>query len=50
MATPRIAPCLWFDTQAEEAARTFQPTDNPIPVTEGLVREILSRAWAGRRP
>nr|WP_167204852.1 maleylacetate reductase [Kribbella shirazensis] len=38
------------EAQAEEAARTFQPTDNPIPVTEGLVREILSRAWAGTRP
>ena len=23
MATPRIAPCLWFDTRAEEAARYY---------------------------
>ena len=23
MATPRIAPCLWFDTEAEEAARYY---------------------------
>lgn len=23
MATPRIAPCLWFDTQAEEAAKYY---------------------------
>ncbi|WP_405069811.1 maleylacetate reductase [Kribbella sp. NBC_01510] len=36
--------------QAEEAARAFQPTANPIPVTEELVEEILTRAWAGTRP
>jgi alcohol dehydrogenase class IV len=36
--------------QANEAARTFQPTPNPIPVTEELVHEILTRAWDGTRP
>ena len=36
--------------QAREAARAFQPTANPIPVTEELVEEILTRAWAGTRP
>ncbi len=36
--------------QAEEAARAFQPTANPIPVTEELVEEIVTRAWAGTRP
>lgn len=38
------------EDQAREAASTFQPTANPIPVTEELVREILTRAWAGTRP
>jgi maleylacetate reductase len=36
--------------QVEEAVRAFGPTDNPVPVTEELVREILGRAWAGTRP
>jgi maleylacetate reductase len=36
--------------QAREAAHTFQPTPNPIPVTEELVQEILTRAWDGTRP
>ncbi|MGW6280908.1 maleylacetate reductase [Kribbella sp. NPDC055071] len=36
--------------QAREAAHAFQPTANPIPVTEELVQEILTRAWAGTRP
>ncbi|MEU4289808.1 maleylacetate reductase [Kribbella sp. NPDC026596] len=36
--------------QATEAAHTFQPTPNPIPVTEELVQEILTRAWTGTRP
>jgi maleylacetate reductase len=36
--------------QVREAARAFQPTANPIPVTEELVEEILTRAWAGTRP
>ena len=36
--------------QAKEAAQAFQPTANPIPVTEELVQEILTRAWAGTRP
>ncbi|HET6987096.1 MAG TPA: maleylacetate reductase [Kribbella sp.] len=36
--------------QAIEAAHAFQPTANPIPVTEELVQEILTRAWAGTRP
>ncbi len=36
--------------QAKEAAHAFQPTANPIPVTEELVQEILTRAWAGTRP
>jgi maleylacetate reductase len=36
--------------QAREAARAFQPTANPVPVTEELVEEILARAWAGTRP
>ena len=36
--------------QATEAAHTFQPTPNPIPVTEELVQEILTRAWIGTRP
>lgn len=38
------------EEQAFEAAKAFKPTDNPIPVTEDLVREILTRAWAGTRP
>jgi maleylacetate reductase len=38
------------EDQVNEAAKTFQSTDNPIPVTEDLVREILTRAWAGTRP
>ncbi|RZU20168.1 maleylacetate reductase [Kribbella rubisoli] len=38
------------EDQAREAAKAFKPTDNPIPVTEDLVREILTRAWAGTRP
>ncbi|MFI5691073.1 maleylacetate reductase [Kribbella sp. NPDC051586] len=38
------------EDQAVEAAKAFKPTDNPIPVTEDLVREILTRAWAGTRP
>ncbi|WP_329004184.1 maleylacetate reductase [Kribbella sp. NBC_00709] len=38
------------EEQAVEAVKTFKPTDNPIPVTEDLVREILTRAWAGTRP
>jgi maleylacetate reductase len=38
------------EDQVNEAAKTFQPTDNPIPVTEDLVRGILTRAWAGTRP
>jgi maleylacetate reductase len=38
------------EEQVEEAAKAFKPTDNPIPVTEDLVREILTRAWAGTRP
>ena len=36
--------------QATEAAHSFQPTPNPIPVTEELVQEILTRAWTGTRP
>ncbi|MEV5960245.1 maleylacetate reductase [Kribbella sp. NPDC051952] len=38
------------EEQAREAAHAFQPTANPIPVTEELVQEILTRAWAGTRP
>ncbi|MFF0339560.1 maleylacetate reductase [Kribbella sp. NPDC004875] len=38
------------EVQVAEAAKAFQPTDNPVPVTEDLVREILTRAWAGTRP
>ncbi|WP_350280349.1 maleylacetate reductase [Kribbella sp. HUAS MG21] len=38
------------EAQAAEAAKAFRPTANPVPVTEELVREILSRAWAGTRP
>ncbi|MFC6158420.1 maleylacetate reductase [Kribbella jiaozuonensis] len=38
------------EEQVEEAVKAFKPTDNPIPVTEDLVREILTRAWAGTRP
>jgi maleylacetate reductase len=36
--------------QVAEAAAKFKPTDNPVPVTEDLVREILTRAWSGTRP
>ncbi|HEY3559309.1 MAG TPA: maleylacetate reductase [Kribbella sp.] len=36
--------------QVDEAAATFTATDNPVPVTEELVREILTRAWDGARP
>jgi maleylacetate reductase len=36
--------------QVAEATKAFKPTDNPIPVTEELVGEILTRAWAGTRP
>lgn len=38
------------EEQVNEAAKTFRPTDNPVPVTEDLVREILTRAWVGTRP
>jgi maleylacetate reductase len=38
------------EAQVAEAAAAFKPTDNPIPVTEDLVREILTRAWSGTRP
>jgi maleylacetate reductase len=38
------------EDQVNEAAKTFQPPDNPIPVTEDLVRDVLTRAWAGTRP
>ncbi|TDW17713.1 maleylacetate reductase [Kribbella kalugense] len=38
------------EEQVNEAAKAFRPTDNPVPVTEDLVREILTRAWAGTRP
>jgi maleylacetate reductase len=38
------------EAQVGEAAAAFKPTDNPVPVTEELVREILTRAWAGTRP
>ncbi|WP_410786433.1 maleylacetate reductase [Kribbella sp. C-35] len=38
------------EAQVAEAAAAFAPTDNPIPVTEDLVREILTRAWSGTRP
>ena len=36
--------------EAREAAHAFQPTANPVPVTEELVIEILTRAWSGDRP
>ncbi|MFG1907504.1 maleylacetate reductase [Kribbella sp. NPDC048928] len=36
--------------QVDEAAAAFRPTENPVPVTEELVREILTRAWDGARP
>jgi maleylacetate reductase len=36
--------------QVAEATKAFKPADNPIPVTEELVGEILTRAWAGTRP
>ena len=36
--------------QAREAAHAFQPSANPIPLTEELVEEILTRAWDGTRP
>jgi maleylacetate reductase len=38
------------EAQVAEAAQAFSLTDNPVPVTEDLVREILGRAWAGTRP
>lgn len=38
------------EARVAEAAAAFKPTDNPIPVTEDLVREILTRAWSGTRP
>ncbi|MGW7685052.1 maleylacetate reductase [Kribbella sp. NPDC054772] len=38
------------EAQVAEAAKAFHPTDNPVPVTEDLVREVLGRAWAGTRP
>ncbi|TCC20869.1 maleylacetate reductase [Kribbella speibonae] len=38
------------EAQVAEAAAAFKPTDNPVPVTEDLVREILTRAWSGTRP
>ena len=38
------------EAQVAEAAAAFKPTDNPIPVTEDLVREVLTRAWSGTRP
>jgi maleylacetate reductase len=38
------------EDQAAEAAHTFKPTANPIPVTEELLNDILTRAWAGTRP
>ncbi|TDW89263.1 maleylacetate reductase [Kribbella pratensis] len=38
------------EAQVAEATAAFKPTDNPIPVTEDLVREILTRAWSGTRP
>jgi maleylacetate reductase len=38
------------EAQVAEAAQQFKPTDNPVPVTEDLVREILTRAWSGTRP
>ena len=36
--------------QVDEAAAAFRSTENPVPVTEELVREILTRAWDGARP
>jgi maleylacetate reductase len=36
--------------QVGEAAHAFQSTANPVPVSEELVQEILTRAWAGTRP
>lgn len=36
--------------QVDEAAAAFRPTENPVPVTEDLVRGILTRAWDGARP
>ncbi|TCC43110.1 maleylacetate reductase [Kribbella sindirgiensis] len=38
------------ETQVTEAAAAFKPTDNPVPVTEDLMRGILTRAWSGTRP
>ena len=38
------------EAQVAEAAARFKPTDNPVPVTEDLVRGILTRAWSGTRP
>jgi maleylacetate reductase len=38
------------EAQVAEAAAKFKPTDNPVPVTEDLVRDILARAWSGTRP
>ncbi|RZT12754.1 maleylacetate reductase [Kribbella sp. VKM Ac-2569] len=38
------------EEQVAEAAAAFKPTDNPIPATEDLVRDILTRAWSGTRP
>jgi maleylacetate reductase len=38
------------EDQAAEAAKAFGTTANPIPVTEKLLHDILTRAWAGTRP
>jgi maleylacetate reductase len=38
------------EDQAAEAAHTFNPAANPIPVTEDLLHDILTRAWTGTRP
>jgi maleylacetate reductase len=36
--------------QVVEAAERFGVVDNPVPVDAEVVRDILSRAWAGVRP
>jgi predicted 3-demethylubiquinone-9 3-methyltransferase (glyoxalase superfamily) len=44
VSAKRITPCLWFDTQAEEAAKFYCSIFQEFEDHRG---EPLSRGWAG---
>jgi predicted 3-demethylubiquinone-9 3-methyltransferase (glyoxalase superfamily) len=47
--THRIAPCLWFDTQAEEAARfypsVFKNSNRGVLRWCGWLKDKFGRSW-----